>query len=158
MFSKAMRFRKGPDCFETPSRGAVEMRLTGPLATGLNAKKEVLMGLKHKSEPQYTMWTHTENGKVTNRRMHKMDVQDRFGRMHRLKEDELPEAIHTFSGQAYTGAHLATILLRPEKISGPKAAPPDSAPWPNLRDVTNLLVGFMGIALLRIIIALAEAL
>ena len=116
------------------------------------------MGLKHGKEPQYTMWTHTENGKVTNRRLHKMDVQDRFGRMHRLKEDELPEAIHTFSGQAHTGAHLATILLRPEKLRVPKAAPPDTASWPNLRDAVNLLLGFLGIVMLRFIIALIEAL
>ena len=159
MFSKAMNFRKGVDCFEKPGRDAVGMRSAALLLpTGLNAKKEVPMGLKQKNEPQYTMWTHTENSKVVNRRLHKMDVQDRFGRMHHLKDDELPEAIHTFSGQAYTGAHLATILLSPEKLRVPKAAPPDTASWPNLRDAVNLLLGFLGIVMLRFVVALFEAL
>jgi hypothetical protein len=87
-----------------------------------------------------------------------MDVQDRYGRMHHLKDDELPEVIHTFTGQAYTGAHLATILLRPEKLRVPKAAPPDPAAWPSFRDVANFLFGFMCIAMLRVIISLIEAL
>ena len=116
------------------------------------------MGLKHGNDPQYTMWTHTENGKVTNRRLHRVSVQDRFGRMHHLKDDELPEAFHTFSGQAHKGAHLGTILLRPEKLRVPSAAPPDTAGWPCLRDVANVLIGFVSISILRFIIALIEAL
>jgi hypothetical protein len=78
--------------------------------------------------------------------------------MHHLTDDDLPEAIDTFSGQGYTGAHLATILLRPEKLRVPQAAPPDTAAWPCLRDVANFLFGFMSIAILRVIIALIEAL
>ena len=116
------------------------------------------MGLKHGNEPQYTMWTHRENGKVKHRRLHRMEVQDRFGRMHYLRDDDLPETIDTFSGQGYTGAHLATILLRPEKLRVPQAAPPDTAAWPNLRDVANFFIGFLSIAMLRIIIALIDAL
>ena len=159
MFSKAMNFRKGVDCFEKPGRDAVGMRSAALLLpTGLNAKKEVLMGLKHKNEPQYTMWTHTENGKVMHRRLHRIEVQDRTGRLHILQGDTLPESIGTFSGQAYKGAHTATILLRPEKIRVPTAAPVDTASWPNLRDVANLIVGFMGITMLRLIIALIDAL
>jgi hypothetical protein len=157
VFSEAMRSSRGPDCFETASRVAAGMRSAVWLWTGQNTERNA-MGLKHGNEPQYTMWTHTENGKVVNRRLHKMDVQDRFGRMHHLKEDELPEAIHTFSGQAYTGAHLATILLRPEKLRVPQAAPPDTAAWPCLRDVANFFIGFMSITILRVIIALIEAL
>lgn len=116
------------------------------------------MGLKHKNEPQYCMWTHTENGKVMHRRLHRIEVQDRNGRMHILEGDKLPESIGGFSGQAYKGAHLATILLRPETIRVPKAAPPDTASWPNLRDAVNLLLGFLGIVILRFTIALIEAL
>ena len=63
-----------------------------------------------------------------------------------------------FAGQAYKGAHLATILLRPRNDSRPQGSAPDTASWPNLRDVANLLLGFLGIAMLRFIIALIEAL
>lgn len=116
------------------------------------------MGLQHGKEPQYTSWTHTENGKVMHRRLHRMKVQDRNGRLHNLEGDKLPEAIHTFAGQAYKGAHLATILLRPETVRVPKAAPQETASWPNLRDVANFFVGFMCITMLRVIVALIEAL
>ena len=116
------------------------------------------MGLKHGNEPHYTSWTHMENGKVMTRRLHEIEVQDRFGRVHRLKNEELPDTFITKVGQAYKGAHLATILLRPEKLPVPKAAPPDTVSWPNQRDVVNLLLGFLGIVMLRFIIALVEAL
>jgi hypothetical protein len=99
-----------------------------------------------------------ENGKVMTRRLHEIEVQDRFGRVHRLQHDELPQAMTTRAGQAYKGAHLATILLSPEKLRVPNAAPPDTASWPNLRDAVNLLLGFLGIAMLRFIVALIEAL
>ena len=116
------------------------------------------MGLKHGNEPHYTLWTHSENGKVFHRRLHHMEMQDRLGQLHHLEGDKLPQAVFSFAGQAYTGAHLATILLRPETVPVPKAAPPDTAAWPSLRDVANFLVGFMSISILRFIIALIEAL
>jgi hypothetical protein len=157
VFSEAMRSPRGFDCFDMSSLGAAGMRSADLLWTGLNTEKNA-MGLKHGNEPQYTLWTHTENEKVLHRRLHHMKVQDRNGRLHNLEGDKLPEAIHTFCGQAYKGAHLATILLRPETVRVPKAAPPDTASWPNLRDVANLIVGFLGITMLRLIIALIDAL
>ena len=112
------------------------------------------MALVHGKE-HYTNFTHMENGKVMTRRLHRIEVQARDGRMYSFTDDRLPDAIVTNCGHAYKGEHLAQILLRPGDCATYQASKANA--WPNLRDVVNLFLGFLSISILRFVIALFEA-
>ena len=100
----------------------------------------------------YTKWTHVENGKVLVRRIHRMEIQARNGQLYVLRDDKLPDFIQTCAGVGYKGAHLAQILLRPETISRRSPFPaPVAKPWPTLRDVVSVAIGFMAFIMLRFI-------
>ena len=155
MSNEAMRRPRAPDCFDKFSHYTIGM--SPAVWAGFNMER-VTMGLTYGNEPQFTAWTHSENGKVTHRRLHRIEVQDRTGRLHRIYGEKLPEAIHTFSGQSFKGAHLATILLRPESIPAPKAAPPSVDYWPRYRDVVNMFIGIMIVVTLRFIVGVLATL
>jgi hypothetical protein len=114
------------------------------------------MALVHGSE-HYAKWTHMENGKVLTRRLHRIEIQARDGRLYALTGDRLPDALVTNSGHAYKGEHIAQILLRPESCTAYET-PRQAAAWPNLRDVANFVIGFVSISILRVLIALIESL
>ena len=100
----------------------------------------------------YTKWTHVENGKVLVRRIHRIEVQARNGGLYVLRGDKLPDFIQTSAGEGHKGVHLAQILLKPESI--PKRAPytaPVAKPWPTLRDLGNVGIGFLFFLMLRFI-------
>jgi len=111
------------------------------------------MALKHK-ETKYTKWTHVENGKVLVRRIHRLEVQARNGCLYTLLGDKLPDFIQTSTGEGYKGVHLAQILLSPESIQQrtPYTAPV-AKPWPSLRDLFSVAIGFVGFILLRFILS-----
>ena len=115
------------------------------------------MALKSDKETDgHTMWFHMENGKTIARRIHKMEVQARTGIVYTITKKDLPDVIHTSAGEGFKGAHLAQILLKPEKIS--QAKPYTAAianPFPSLRDIGNMAIGILGFLLLRFIIVLA---
>jgi hypothetical protein len=111
------------------------------------------MALKQGSE-RFTKWTHTENGKVLTRRLHRMEVQARDGRLYVIKGDDLPDALQTNCGHAYKGEHLAQILLNPSKINTRGYELGSLGPWPNGRDALNFAIGFLAIAVLRFVVTL----
>jgi hypothetical protein len=111
------------------------------------------MAIKQDKE-RYTKWTHVENGKVLVRRIHRIEVQARNGGLYVLRDDKLPDFIQTSAGEGFKGVHLAQILLNPESI--PKRAPytaPVANPWPSLRDLGNVGLGFLAFLMLRFIVS-----
>ena len=110
------------------------------------------MALKHKEE-RFVRWTHVENGNVPNRRLHRIEVQARDGRLYVLKGDELPDFIQTCTGQGYRGEHLMQVLLNPR--GGGEWSPPETKPWPVGRDALHVMLGVAGFLLLRFAAGLA---
>jgi hypothetical protein len=111
--------------------------------------EERTMAIKQDKEC-YTKWTHVESGKVLVRRIHRIEVQARNGGLYTLRGKELPDFIQTSAGEGHRGAHLAQILLSPESI--PRRAPfvaPVANPWPSLRDLMNVGIGFLAFVMLR---------
>jgi len=74
------------------------------------------MALRQGSEC-FTRWTHVENGHVMNRRLHRIDLQTRDGRLRVITGDKLPDFIQTCAGHGYTDANLVQILLFPKSLS-----------------------------------------
>lgn len=98
------------------------------------------MALKHGSE-HFTRWTHVENGQVLNRRLHRIEIQARDGRMYVLQEERLPDFIQTCAGHGYKGVHIAQILLDPNAASDEKVPSPTPISWPTGRDVMSAGLG-----------------
>ncbi len=129
-----------------------------PMAqAGFNTEKKTMGQQSNKDAPLCTDWEHLENGKKFHRQIRHMFVMDACGSMHFLTGARLPKSVSTGSGQGHKDAHPADVSLRPDTPATLKAAPRDTARWPNLRDAANLLIGLMAISLLRVVIALIEA-
>ncbi len=113
------------------------------------------MALKtSKDDTYFTKWTHVENGKVMVRRIHRFEVQARNGTLYVLRGDKLPDFVQTSAGEGHKGEHLAQILLNPETIKQrPPYTAPVAKPYPSLRDLANIGVGFIGYVFLRFIVS-----
>ena len=85
---------------------------------------------------------HSENLRVTTRRIHEMMIQAADGRVFWLRDAELPDEIMITSGIAHKGSCLAQILLSPNNA---KAVPLifQSGGWPCSRDTVHFVVGMM---------------
>ena len=108
------------------------------------------MALKQGND-SYTKWTHVENGNVMVRRIHRIEIQDRKGRLHVLSAETLPDFIQTSAGVGHKGKHMAQILFGPESVKG---RAPDTQPWPTLRDVTNVGMGILLLVMLKFVASL----
>ena len=95
-------------------------------------------------EECYTHFTHLENGKVMNRHLHQLIVQDRRGQVHTLEGRYLPQAIVTFTGQSHKGLHIGEILLGKRQY-----LPADVSAWPTARDAVHLGIGVIVLLLLN---------
>ena len=71
------------------------------------------MALRQGSEC-FTKWTHVEEGKVLNRRLHRIELQIGDGGLHTITGNRLPDFILTCTGHGYIGPDLAQILLSPK--------------------------------------------
>jgi hypothetical protein len=115
------------------------------------------MALRHKDE-RFTKWMHIEDGQVMHRRLHRLEVQSRDGRLHIITGDKLPEFIGTFAGQGYRGAHVAQILLYPESISVASSMSPEQVTplgaWPVGRDIVHMVLGMVGFLAVRFFVNL----
>lgn len=98
------------------------------------------MALKQGSE-RFTKFTHVENGRVLTRRLHRIQVQARDGRLYILKGENLPDYIETCCGHGHKGEHLAQILLNPSKVNTGTYLSFTPPPWPSARDVLNFVLG-----------------
>ena len=77
----------------------------------------------------FTRWTHVEDGQVMNRRLHRIELQTRDGRLRVITGDKLPDFIQTCAGHGYTDANLAQILLstKSSQLESQKHVPLPSA-------------------------------
>ena len=99
------------------------------------------MALRNGDE-HFTMFAFTENGDVKNRRLHRLEFQDRTGKVHILEGKELPNFIMASTGQGQKGCHMATILLKPESAT-PLIPILGFSLWPTRRDVLCGLAGMI---------------
>ncbi len=97
----------------------------------------------------FCKWLHFENGRLTHRRLHVLEIQARDGRMYSVTGDKLPEALVTSTGDKVQGQHVAQILLRPGKCFTPQAEWKVMKPPPTARDLVFMSIGvflYKGIA------------
>ena len=108
------------------------------------------MALKH-GEESFTMFTHVEDGKVLNRRIHRIEVQARDGRLYVLEGKQLPAFIQTNAGAGFKGQHVMQVLLKP----GPRSEAP-LGPWPTGRDLVHGVLGILFCVLVRLVAVVAR--
>jgi hypothetical protein len=89
----------------------------------------------------YTKLTHVENGSAMVRRIHRIEVQARDGRLYFVEGRDLPDFIQTSAGTGFKGCHVAQILVPSRKLpsTAPHVAQPIFRPTP--RDLVYLVVG-----------------
>ena len=102
----------------------------------------------HQANEKFTKWVHTENGNVMVRRIHRLEVQARDGRLHILTADKLPDFIQTSAGHGMKGCHLAQILLSPNPA--PEYVPDKSKTW-GLSHFVSFCIGFLLLVMVRFI-------
>jgi len=97
----------------------------------------------------YTKLTHLENGKVFVRRIKRLEVQARNGRLYVITGKDLPDYIQTSTGEGRKGDSLTQILLSGK--DSPYNFKAESPAWPSARDVLNLVIGFCLIGMFKFI-------
>ena len=95
------------------------------------------------------MFTHVENDKVLNRRVHRIEVQASDGRLYVLEGKQLPAFIQTNTGTGFQGQHVMQVLLKP----GPKTL---AGPWPTGRDLVHGVLGILFCVLVRLVAVVAR--
>lgn len=80
-----------------------------------------------------------------------MVVQAADGKLHYLTGKQLPEYICLHTGDLYSGAHLAEVLLRPG-IASLMSLPIGQQRWPSIRDVFHIALGMFIMLLLRTLV------
>lgn len=103
---------------------------------------------------QYTAFQFRENGKVENRRLHRIEFQDRTGKVHTLEGKDLPNFISVDTGTGQKGHHIGTILLEPEKAT--RSLIPKWEAWPNYRDLLNGLAAVVLFMMLQRFVQIAS--
>ncbi len=109
------------------------------------------MALKQGTET-FTKWTHVENGKILVRRIQRLEVQARDGRLYIITGEDLPDFIQTNTGNGTKGDNLAQILLKGGQK--PTFFRMESRPWPTARDAFNFLIGFCLIGFLKVMVSI----
>jgi|GEM_PF-5671288 len=99
-----------------------------------------------------------ENGRVTNRRIQHLTVQDADGRVYRLEGDRLPEYVGFDTSTGKDQKALAEILLRDQRQYLPQMALVEMRPrWPRNRDVLHMAIPLVALGLIRLFAAAAVA-
>jgi hypothetical protein len=98
------------------------------------------MPLKEGKE-HYTKFSFHESGRVTVRRIQRIELQDRLGQPWIFTGEDLPEEISVHTGDGYKGEHLLQILSNPQRVR-PKVAEEGSGPLPSGRDVVAMVIGY----------------
>ena len=98
-----------------------------------------------------------ENGRLTNRRIQHMTVQDADGRVYRLEGDRLPEYVSFDNGTGKGQKSMAEILLRDQSQNLPQLALVEVKPrWPKNRDIIHMALP-LALGLMRLLAAVAVA-
>ena len=94
----------------------------------------LLRGSEH-----YTMFTFTEDHDVINRRLHRVTLQDKTGKVHILEGKELPHKLTVDTSKALKGRHISEILTKP----GDTLPSLGSEQWPSKRDMLHGFAAFV---------------
>ena len=78
----------------------------------------------------------SEDHEGFNRRVHRITLQDRTGKVHILEGKALPHKLTLDTGKARKGFHVAEILLEPESADSLLSLPRGEI-WPSRRDVAH---------------------
>ncbi len=119
------------------------------------------MALKHKDE-YFTQMAHFENGKATNRRMHRIMVQQGDSELVELAGPDLPDWIVSFAGNGHKDHHEAyihsqedtsafTLVFRPRRQAPGRWRYRYDPDWPMRRDVIHMAIGLTAIGVLKLI-------
>ena len=108
----------------------------------------------HHGEEHYTKWIHMENGNMMVRRLHRIEIQARDGRLHVIRGEDLPDGFVTSAGHGHKCKHIAQILLRPQSIR--RLPAPDVDFWPKARDVLHVFLGVSGFLMLRFFVSFLQ--
>ena len=108
----------------------------------------------HQSKVHHTKWMHMENGKAMVRRLHRMEIQAKNGRVYTLRGENLPEAMITNVGDSHKGEHVAQILLNPRPT--PSLTSEEINFYPKARDVLHIGLGIFCFLLVRFVLVLLE--
>lgn len=121
------------------------------------------MALNHKDE-HYTQFTHSESGKVVNRRVHRLMVQRGDGGFAELVGPDMPDAVFMFTGNGHKDLHEAHIYSRGDtSMFMPNFRPSQSSlrplrsyyvagkEWPTRRDIIHFIIGVTLIGVIRFI-------
>ena len=106
----------------------------------------------------YTKWMFMENGRPTVRRIQRIEIQARDGRLYVVTGERLPDFVVLSTGHAHRGESVAQIIERPNTAVSP-AMPdlPARGPWPAWRDVLHVVIGLSAIAMMNFVVSLAQA-
>ncbi len=107
------------------------------------------MALKHGQE-FFAMFAHVENDRVLNRRLHRIEIQARDGRLYVLEGEQLPAYVQTHTGTGFKGEHLMQILMKP----GP--AKEARMNWPTGRDLLHGALGILFVVIVRLLTGVAQ--
>lgn len=107
------------------------------------------MAISRKGEDCFTYFIHTEDGQVTPRRIHQLEIRDGKGSRPRiLTGADLPDFISVSTGKGFKGKHLGRILLN----SDPNES---KTKWKvgaeDIRDIFFFISGFSSFYLLSAI-------
>ena len=66
----------------------------------------------------YTKFTFTENGKTIDRRIHRIEIQARDGRLYIIEGKDLPDFLYASTGVGFKGQHIARDPACPARPIG----------------------------------------
>ncbi len=91
----------------------------------------------------YTKFTFTENGKTIDRRIHRIEIQAKDGRLYIIEGKDLPDFLYASTGVGFKGQHIVEILLprKTYRSAVPFSVRPIYAP--DRRDVVYLVTGIV---------------
>ena len=107
------------------------------------------MALKSAKET-YAMFSHVEDGRAMNRRIHRIEIQARDGQMHVIEGKNLPTHIQTRCGAGHKGDHVLEILMRP------KSRFEAAVSWPTNRDLAHAVLGVLFVVLARLVASIVR--
>lgn len=98
------------------------------------------MALQAEKDRWFCKVTHYENGRVITRRIHSIAIQAVDGRLYKLTGTKLPDAISLYTGDEYSGEHMAEVLMNPKPPFRFRDIPKG---WPEGRDLMHVVIGVL---------------
>jgi hypothetical protein len=105
----------------------------------------------------FTLFTFRENGKIVNRQLYSLTVEDQFGNTSIVTGKNMPNMFVVDTGlknATDNAGNMAEMLFAP--ANSPKAFPQSkkTKAWPNLGDFASFVIGFCSLLILRSVLDL----